>query len=310
MVLWSAVGASAISGACASRPGPRENVHAAPGQSGDARLGASPASPLVIRGGDTFTIKSAVMGEVRRINVYAPSVYGQAVEGPVPVLYLLDGGLDEDFLHIAGLVQVLVSDGSMRPCLLVGIENTQRRRDMTGPTTSDEDRKIAPVVGGSATFRRFIGDELMPAIRARYRTTDDAAIVGESLAGLFVLETFFERPEMFRTYIAIDPSLWWNHDELVRRAEQGRQGGKGSSVVTLVTSGEPSMTALNTSFADAMRRHSEGGVDFSHISLANESHATVFHPGAMAAFRAGLGPVPAGGAKPSGTAVPEPRPSM
>src|SRR5262249_37185510 len=131
----------------------------------------------------------------------------------------LDGGLDEDFLHIAGLVQVLVSDGSMRPFMLVGIPNTSRRRDMTGPTANEEDRKIAQVVGGSAAFRRFIKEELMPAVKARYRTTDECAIVGESLAGLFVVETFFLEPELFDTYIAFDPSLWWNNEELLKSAD-------------------------------------------------------------------------------------------
>ena len=58
---------------------------------------------------------------------------------------------------MAGLVQVLVGNGTMRPFLLVGIENTERRRDMTGPTQNAEDRKIAPRVGGSAAFRASSG---------------------------------------------------------------------------------------------------------------------------------------------------------
>ncbi len=60
----------------------------------------------------------------------------------MPVLYMLDGGVDEDFLHVAGLVQVLVSNGGMRPFMLVrGFRNTARRRDMTGPTSNAEDMK-------------------------------------------------------------------------------------------------------------------------------------------------------------------------
>src|SRR5262249_6016654 len=151
--------------------------------------------PLVI--GEFFTIDSRVMGETRRVNILVPTVYGQKLNAPMGVLYMLDGGLDEDFLHIAGLMQILVSNGGIRPFMLVGIPNTNRRRDMTGPTSNPEDRKIAPVVGGSATFRRFIKEELMPAVRARYRTTDEAAIIGESLAGLFVVETFFVQPDLF-----------------------------------------------------------------------------------------------------------------
>src|SRR5690606_10099855 len=145
----------------------------------------------------------------RRINVYRPPAWGEPDGAPRPVLYMPDGGIAEDFLHIAGLLQVSVGNGTMRPFMLVGIENTERRRDMTGPTEVAEDRKIAPRVGASAAFRQFIRDELIPAIDARYPTTRERAIVGESLAGLFVVETLLTEPAMFDTYIAIDPSLWW-----------------------------------------------------------------------------------------------------
>src|ERR1041384_4177921 len=168
--------------------------------------------PLVV--GETFTITSRILNEKRRINVYRPPGYAKPGSAPLPVLYMPDGGITEDFLHIAGLVQVSVGNETMRPFLLVGIEDTERRRDLTGPTENDEDKKIAPRVGGSALFRRFIRDELMPQIKRRYRTTNETAIVGESLAGLFVVESFLLEPELFDTYIAFDPSLWWNNQKL------------------------------------------------------------------------------------------------
>jgi predicted alpha/beta superfamily hydrolase len=172
---------------------------------------AHPTTPLII--GETFTIESKVLGETRRINVYLPPGYTESPASRVPVLYMPDGGLGEDFLHVAGLVQVSVGNQTMRPFLLVGIENTQRRRDMTGPTSNEDDKKIAPQVGGSLAFRQFIRNELMPEIRERYRTTSETAIVGESLAGLFVIETLLLEPDLFETYIAIDPSLWWNNED-------------------------------------------------------------------------------------------------
>ncbi|MCA1816164.1 MAG: alpha/beta hydrolase, partial [Acidobacteria bacterium] len=134
------------------------------------------ATPLVI--GETFTINSEILDESRRINVYLPPGYKESADVRLPVLYMPDGGIAEDFLHVAGLVQVSVGNGTMRPFLLVGIENTQRRRDLTGPTENENDKKIAARVGGSGAFRRFIRDELMPRVKARYRTTDERAIVG------------------------------------------------------------------------------------------------------------------------------------
>ena len=106
-----------------------------------------PTTPLVI--GDTFTIDSKIMKEKRVINVYLPPGYKESPNARVPVLYMPDGGIAEDFLHVAGLVQVSVGNETMRPFLLVGIENTERRRDMTGPTENEKDKKIAPRVGGS-----------------------------------------------------------------------------------------------------------------------------------------------------------------
>ena len=121
-------------------------------------VAAGKATPLTI--GETFTIDSKVLGETRRINVYVPPVYGDSLNAPRPVLYMPDGGMAEDFLHVAGLMQVSVGNGTVRPFILVGIENTKRRRDLTGPTTIERDKKIAPVVGGPDAFREFIKTEL------------------------------------------------------------------------------------------------------------------------------------------------------
>ena len=167
---------------------------------------------------ESFALDSARLKEVRRINVYTPPDYGANKDARYPVLYMPDGGVAEDFPHVATDVDAAIRAGEMPPMIVVGIENTERRRDMTGPTEVDSDRKIAVRVGGSAAFRAFIADELMPDVRRRYRTNGKTAIVGESLAGLFVLETLFAQPQLFDTYIALSPSLWWNGQALVRGA--------------------------------------------------------------------------------------------
>lgn len=166
---------------------------------------------------ETFVLQSSGLGEERRINVYLPPGYRDA-SASFAVLYMPDGGIGEDFPHITNTVDALIEEGAIAPCLVVGIENTQRRRDLTGPTTVAKDRQIAPVVGGSAAFRAFVADELIPQIERRYRCTPQRAIVGESLAGLFVIETFLLTPSLFERCIAMSPSLWWNDHDLVRRA--------------------------------------------------------------------------------------------
>lgn len=251
--------------------------------------GISAAQPLVI--GESFTIDSRIMGEVRHMNVFVPTVYGEKIDAPMPVLYMPDGGMNEDFLHIAGLMQVLVCNGGMRPCMLVGIQNTQRRRDMTGPTTNPEDRKIAPVVGGSANFRRFIKEELIPAVRSRYRTTDEAGIIGESAAGLFVVETFILEPELFEIYIAIDPSLWWNNAELLNTAKARLASGAGSGAsVFIASSDEPVIAGHSMQLAGIFDSHPVPGLRFRHAPMGSETHGTIYHPAAIVALRTVLGP--------------------
>ena len=249
--------------------------------------GASGPVPLVI--GESFTLRSAVLGEVRRINVYLPAAYDDSAR--LPVLYMPDGGLAEDFLHVAGLVQVSTGNGTMRPFILVGIENTARRRDLTGPTEREEDRRIAPVVGGSGAFRRFIRTELMPAVRTRYRTTEETAIVGESLAGLFIVETWVLEPGLFDTYIAFDPSLWWNGGRLLERAGAAPAGTRGA--LYLASSGEPEIARLTARLAELVGKGAGGAPTVHYEPMPGESHATIYHPAALRAFRRMFPPEPA-----------------
>ena len=175
-----------------------------------------PADPIPEH--QTFNVQSKHLDELRTINVWTPVSY-KAHADSLPVLYMADGGIREDFPHIANTLEKLIKENKIGPVILVGIENTQRRRDLTGFTKVKKDKKVAPVVGGSTKFRDFIRDELFPEVDKRYRTTNSRSIIGESLSGLFVMETFFTAPDMFDRYIAFDPSLWWNDQYLVRNAK-------------------------------------------------------------------------------------------
>lgn len=250
-------------------------------------LSVSGQAPEPLAIGETFRIHSAVLSEERRINVYAPPAYASSTDLRLPVLYMPDGGIAEDFLHVAGLVQVLTGNGTMRPFLLVGIENTERRRDLTGPTENEKDRKIAPRVGGSAKFRAFIRDELIPAIEKRYRTTSERAIVGESLAGLFIVETLLTEPALFDTYIAFDPSLWWNDEKLVKQAAVDPITPKR---LYIATSSEGGIAATRRLTKSLSRRGRTLRV-WSH-AMPEEKHATIYHPAALRAFRLLFPPPP------------------
>lgn len=168
---------------------------------------------------ETFKIESKQVGETRIINVWTPSSYQDGNE-KYPVLYMADGGIKEDFPHIANTIFKLIAEKSIPPVILVGIENTERGRDLTGFSESEYDAQFCPQTDGAKNFRAFITQELIPEINSKYETSNKKGIIGESLSGLFVMETFMQYPESFDFYIAFDPSLWWNDHYLVKNANE------------------------------------------------------------------------------------------
>jgi predicted alpha/beta superfamily hydrolase len=239
---------------------------------------ARSAVPVVAH--DSFTVQSRALGEPRPINVYAPPQYVASSRGSgdhFPVLYMPDGGLDEDFPHVARTVDSLIARGAIRPVLVVGVPNTQRRRDLTGPTRIASDSAIAPRVGGSAAFRQFLRAELIPEIDRRYRTTPERAIIGESLAGLFVVETFLEEPDLFGHYIALDPSVWWNAGSLVDSAASRLAAFRTAPrTLYLATSVEPSTAVGTGRIVELLRAVPPKGLRWTYAPRPDLTHANIF----------------------------------
>jgi len=55
---------------------------------------------------------------------------------------------------------------------------------------------------------------------ANYRTSPFKIFAGHSFGGLTVINCMLMRPDMFDTYIAISPSLWFGNKYVLRLAEQ------------------------------------------------------------------------------------------
>lgn len=224
---------------------------------------------------DSFTIRSDALGEPRPINVYRPAVANTS-SAPLAVLYMPDGGIDEDFPHVVATVDSLIARGAMRPIIVVGIPNTQRRRDLTGPTRVASDSAIAPHVGGAAAFRAFIRDELIPAIESRYAVTSERAIIGESLAGLFIVETFLLEPALFDHYIALDPSLWWNDGALADSAATLMRAHPALTRSLLVSSTGDGIVEPIARFAAHLEASAPSGLRWCYEPRPDLTHATVY----------------------------------
>ena len=233
---------------------------------------------------ETFTLESRATAEPRTVNIYTPPGYAAGTER-FPVLYMPDGGVEEDFPHVAGTIDSLIALGLIRPVLVVGVENTVRRRDMTGPTVVGSDSAIAPRVGGSAAFRSFFREELMPEVRRRFRVTDEAGIVGESLAGLFVVETFLLEPALFRHYIALSPSLWWNGGALVQGSGPRVAAlGPAPSTFYLASADEAIIVPVAAALADTLRQRAPAALTWFFEPRPDLTHGTIYRALAPGAF--------------------------
>lgn len=168
--------------------------------------------------GEIIEIRSDVLNENRVINIYLPASYESSAKKNYPVIYVLDGSADEDFIHLAGLVQFGSFSwiNQLPESIVVGIANVNRKRDFTYPTNNIQDQKEFPSRGGSENFIKFISSEIQPLIDKNYRTNLTKTIIGQSLGGLLATEILFKSPNLFDNYIIISPSLWWDNESLLQ----------------------------------------------------------------------------------------------
>ena len=169
--------------------------------------------------GKTYTIQSEVLKEKRPVIIYTPDNYSNN-GNPVTVLYLLDG--QNNFLHTSGIVSFLQNLGRIPKMMIVAIPNTSdRTRDLTPAIElNEETKKNIPTAGGADNMLRFISDELIPYIDENYNTGNYRILVGHSFGGLFAVYTLLNKPDLFDAYIAISPSMWWDDQNQLVKAQE------------------------------------------------------------------------------------------
>jgi hypothetical protein len=177
--------------------------------------------------GKIDSLHSKILGEERKIWVYVPDG-AKDTSKRFPVLYLLDG--DAHFSSVVGMIQQLSGVNGNTICpdmIVVGIPNTDRTRDLT-PThsllypdgTKSKDLKSS---GGGEKFTAFLQKELIPHIDSLYPVAPYKMLVGHSFGGLTVMNIVVHHPDMFNTYVAIDPSMWWDKQKLLNQARDAFQ---------------------------------------------------------------------------------------
>lgn len=160
--------------------------------------------PLGVR----LSIDSKILHESREVVVSTPPNYARSTER-FPVLYVLDGG--ENLLTTVSAARALASAGRMPPAIVVAISNTKRDRDFTPKLVrTTEPPPGVTTIGGADAFLKFIGRELIPTIDAKYRTQPMRTLIAHSLGGLLAMRALATAPSIFRGYVTLEPSLWWD----------------------------------------------------------------------------------------------------
>lgn len=222
--------------------------------------------------GKIYTLPSKILNENRTLNIYTPEGYHSDSSKTYPVIYLLDGSANEDFIHIVGLVQFLTMIEAMPKTIVVGISNVDRKRDFTFPTSIEKDKKDFPTTGKSVHFIRFIEEELQPFIKKSFKTNTTKTIIGQSLGGLLASEILLKKPELFNQYIIISPSLWWNNESLLTLPSRGQEKAK-----VFIAVGEEGEVMKNDAkkLAELLSKNKELKVNFEFFE--KEDHLTILH---------------------------------
>jgi predicted alpha/beta superfamily hydrolase len=237
------------------------------------------SKPFVL--GKINEIESKILLEKRIVNIYLPDGYNEKDNIQYPVIYLLDGSADEDFIHIAGLLQFLNFPwvNKVPKTILVGIANVDRKRDFTFPTTIEKDKKDFPTTGRSEKFISFIELELQPYIDRNYKTTRNKTIIGQSLGGLLAIEVLFKKPTLFTNYIIVSPSLWWNNQSLLKTYPYVFKSNVTSPISIYIAVGkeEKLMEEDVKKLVSILKKDPRKNIKVNFEYFTDEDHASILH---------------------------------
>jgi predicted alpha/beta superfamily hydrolase len=165
--------------------------------------------------GTAFSLPNTEVHHLRAANGFDYDIHlwwptAEAPDVGYPVLYLLDG---HDNFAVAAATAERMERFSPRsgvaPGIIVAVSaaNLAERAISFTPATSGQD---VSKTGGADAFITFIETALKPFVEKRFKIDQNRqTLMGHSYGGLFTLHVLFTRPELFESYIAVSPSIWF-----------------------------------------------------------------------------------------------------
>ncbi|MGB5983409.1 MAG: alpha/beta hydrolase-fold protein [Nonlabens sp.] len=237
------------------------------------------AQDVLVEIGQKDSVYSKVLSEQRSLIISLPDDY-HASGKSYPVLYLLDGS-EPNLIDARLITYSLKID-----MVIVAIANTDRNRDMM-PLSRPSYEVDNPQ---AENFLMFLENELIPYIKANYRTNGKRSIRGRSLSGLFVIYAFLEKPGLFDNYIGTCAGWFSDMDgffsELIGRAfeDQSKFNGKSLFVANSLSDPLDLNQEIHKSvlkFSKTLNLHLGDQVKFKYKTYENAGHVpyAVFYDG-------------------------------
>lgn len=247
---------------------------------------ASHVSTVPIANSELHTLTSTYVGQQYFIKVRLPEAYF-ASTATFPVLYLLDG--DHAFAMATDIVQYLIYGQHVPDLIIVSpAYGSKSTPEYGGTNMRNRDLLPFPMEGvdttpQAAAFLQFFQQELIPFVESTYRVDNaDRTLAGYSAGALFVLYTFFQRPILFRRYIAIEGF----DQRFVAIEENFSAGTQNLSDKQFVSVGHDNMFE----FASRLQTRGYPGLAVEHVHLSPLGHFAVgaegLTKGLVSAFRA------------------------
>ncbi len=247
------------------------------------------------------SIQSNILNESRNIYIQIPESFSSDKNRKYPVAFILDG---EIFLPTLSDVHDYYSGGFMPEMVLVGISNDKNRiRDLTTSTIKEKyGMPFNDENGKAANFIKFLKEELIPFIENKYPVSNYRTLIGHSYGGLFTIYALINHPNLFANYLAIDPSLDWDNQKLLKESQgilatnkyenkslfmslSGQLHMQNSNItinnVMQDTTDFTLFARSNIDFSNTVRQNKVNGLDFNWKFYPNDLHGTIPFPSIM-----------------------------
>ena len=176
-------------------------------------------------------VYSPTLGNSRSLYVYLPAPYFSSLDTSFPVLYMQDGyNIFQNPMapfgswDIEQLLDAEIASGTIAPCIVVGIDTTDRLSEYTyGKYAVDAPQPKLE------QYTTFIRETVIPLVDGTFRTLEGPqyrAIAGASLGGLSALWVALMEPQSFGATASLSGSFWVGED------------GMTEPMRTIITSGQ------------------------------------------------------------------------